>query len=346
MKDSLDEQAHRTLSLMPTFRCTAECKNCGTLSNPRTGGILPLQQMTRAVDEAAGLNYNTVVFTGGEATLAGEDLLSAMRHAAFSGFRTRLVTNAHWASDKESARTYLGQLVDAGLMEINYSTGDQHARFVPVDNIFFALEGAVERALPVTIIIELTRDGEINRQTFEGDERFRELAARFPYADVILQEWTWSPLGAFNREEYPDQFYVNEENLESRTGCEGMLGNLTVQPDGKIASCCGLGMRVVPELTIGKLDESGLSEAEQNARRDPLNLWIRDLGPEKILAWAAKIDPRIKWQNMYAHRCQACIRLFKDPKVRDVIDHHAPWVQTTRNHMTGTSESNDSDRET
>jgi hypothetical protein len=25
---------------------------------------------------------------------------------------------------------------------------------------------------------------------------------------------------------------------------------------------------------------------------------------------------------MYAHRCQACLRLYKDPKVRDVIAQH------------------------
>ena len=33
----------------------------------------------------------------------------------------------------------------------------------------------------------------------------------------------------------------------------------------------------------------------------------------------ATFHPSIKWENMYAHRCQACIRLYADKSVREVI---------------------------
>jgi hypothetical protein len=46
------------------------------------------------------------------------------------------------------------------------------------------------------------------------------------------------------------------------------------------------------------------------------------IGPEKIVAWAATKDPTIKWENMYAHRCQACMRIYRDPKVKAVIIEH------------------------
>ncbi|MBB4910085.1 hypothetical protein [Actinophytocola algeriensis] len=34
------------------------------------------------------------------------------------------------------------------------------------------------------------------------------------------------------------------------------------------------------------------------------------------------MDPSIEWENMYAHRCQACKRLYSDEAVRAVIAAH------------------------
>ena len=45
-------------------------------------------------------------------------------------------------------------------------------------------------------------------------------------------------------------------------------------------------------------------------------------GPERILEWASTHDPEIQWEDMYAHRCQACIRLYKDSRVKTVIQEH------------------------
>jgi hypothetical protein len=50
--------------------------------------------------------------------------------------------------------------------------------------------------------------------------------------------------------------------------------------------------------------------------------WIRLEGPEKILAWAAEIDRQIEWENMYAHKCQACLRVYKNDSVKQVIREH------------------------
>src|SRR5437764_1019746 len=120
---------------MPTFRCPAECRDCGTMSNPRDGARLPPAIMLDAIDQAAGAGYDAVVFTGGEPTLAGHDLDRAIERATARGLTTRVVTNAHWARTLRAARRRVGQLMAVGLTEINLSTGDEHARFVPIRNI-------------------------------------------------------------------------------------------------------------------------------------------------------------------------------------------------------------------
>lgn len=65
-----------------------------------------------------------------------------------------------------------------------------------------------------------------------------------------------------------------------------------------------------------------LADADKSAADDFLKRWITVQGPERILAWASKYNPEIKWKNMYAHRCQACVRLYTDSMVNKVILEH------------------------
>jgi len=312
----------RTLSIMPTFRCTAECTHCGTGSNPRENTSLSLEEMFAAIDQAAAAKYRVVVFTGGEATLAGENLLLSIRRAALLGLHVRIVTNAYWAVNDAGAARRIDDFVRAGLTEINFSTGDQHARFVPVSNIFHATRAAAAAGLPVAIIVETVKHRAITRQTVEEHPQFQRILADFPFAGIAIQEWVWMPLSPYAREEYPGGFAANSANLSQCKGCDNILTTTTLQADGTLSACCGVGMRFIPELHMGNIRQTDLAEALHMAEIDPLKQRIRREGPERILAWAAAHDPEIVWENMYAHRCQACLRLHQDPKVRKVLADH------------------------
>jgi MoaA/NifB/PqqE/SkfB family radical SAM enzyme len=111
-------EQHRTLSVMPTFRCPAECGHCGTMSSPRERTVLSLESILSAIDQAAELGYEVVVFTGGEPTLARRPLLTALQRATDLGLITRVVTNGYWARTAKAADRTMAQLVGAGLREI------------------------------------------------------------------------------------------------------------------------------------------------------------------------------------------------------------------------------------
>jgi hypothetical protein len=81
-------------------------------------------------------------------------------------------------------------------------------------------------------------------------------------------------------------------------------------------------MRLIPELNIGSIEDTTIFDAIRDGETDLLKRWIRMEGPEKILAWAASKDSSIEWEGQYAHRCQACLRLYKDDAVRAVIREH------------------------
>jgi organic radical activating enzyme len=314
---------HHTLSVMPTFGCTAACKHCGTFSSPRNHASLGLQEILSAIDQAVENHYKVVVFTGGEPTLAGDHLLRGIERASLAGLVTRIVTNGWWATDESSANRFATSLVKAGLTEINFSTGDQHSKFVPVENIFRACVAMCEAGLrSICIMVETVLDRVITETTITQHPAFMDMTKTFPQVRIQIFESPWMPMSPSAQASYPRGMAVHRGNIAERGGCNSCLSTTTIQADGRIAACCGLGVRSVPELQIGHITTTSLREADEVAANDFLKRWIRVEGPERILAWAAAHDEQVQWENMYAHKCQACLRLYKDQRVRDVIKQH------------------------
>ena len=131
------------------------------------------------------------------------------------------------------------------------------------------------------------------------------------------------PLSGDEIGSYPEGVAVNADNVHSRGGCSSVLQTYVLQANGRIGACCGLGMRSTPELNVGVAEgDSFLESAIEKAEDDYLKLWIRYKGPERILAWAAEKNPEIAWEGQYAHRCQACMRVYQDPRVAAVLREH------------------------
>ena len=308
----------RVLSVMPTYRCTAACKFCGTRSTPKESTRLTVEEITSAIAQAADLNYELVVFTGGEATLIEEDLAYCIRFAHARSLRTRLVTNGHWCSWNHT-NLYLDTLRDVGLGEINFSTGDQHARFVPLENVVRGVCGALSMSMPVSVMVELSEPHTITKRSIEVHPDLRFYRDTYKDSYLHIDESPWMPLNPQRLGKYPEGRVCNARNVRQRKGCESVLQTTTIQADGTINACCGIGLRDIPELHLGRLGETPLSEADRAAADDFLKRWIRIEGPERILAWAAGHEPSIEWENQYAHPCQACKRIYTDARVRKVI---------------------------
>ena len=310
----------RTLCIMPTFRCTAQCKHCGTFSHPGEKTQLSAEVMRQTIRDAADEGYEEVVFSGGEPTLALDDIAMAMKAARDAGLRVRLVTNGHWANDLGAALARVKEFIECGVEHVSLSTGDEHARFVPVAHVLTAARACASSGLPSTILIETGAGRTINAATIKFHPDFVAIEQAFPHRPPKLFESPWSPLSPRHFGEYAPGETVSSHNLASRGRCEDILSVTTVQADGAISPCCGLAIRVAPELNMGNIEQMSLSAANALAEGNFLNRWIRVEGPERILAWAATHNPEIEWEGRYAHRCQSCIRLFKDPKVRRVIE--------------------------
>jgi hypothetical protein len=312
----------KTLTIMPTFQCTAQCADCGTFSSPYEHTSVNLETILSTIKQAKELGFANVVFTGGEATIKWDILLESIAYSHSLDLPTRVVTNAFWARSLEKARERIDALVAAGLDEINYSTGDEHVKYVPLEYVINAIIAAAERGFLVHIMVELRAEGGITADTIRNHERIVALPPELR-ALVSPNESPWMPIDPMRFNKYPPGIATDRNNLCNAKGCDSVLQTYVLQADGRIGSCCGLGMRITPELNVARAEgDDFLMRAIEEAESDFLKVWIRYLGTEKILAWAAEKNPDIKWEGQYAHNCQACLRIYKDPAVREVIREH------------------------
>lgn len=261
-----------------------------------------------------------VVFTGGEATLRWGDLLRSIERAKGHGLRTRLVTNGWWAFSECAALDRLKKLRDAGLDEINFSTGDEHSKFITLRTLIEGIASSVECGFLPVVMMEVTASSKLTRKKLIESALYNERLGEH-VSQVRFLESPWMPLDAAIVETYPDGLASNRDNLSRKTGCDSIFGTYTVQANGRVGICCGLGMQTVDALQPETFDPEQTSFLSMQAKgeTDIVKLLIRQLGPEKVLDRASRFDPTIKWENMYAHKCQSCLRVFNDPSVLNAL---------------------------
>lgn len=217
-------------------------------------------------------------------------------------------------------RSRLEPLVQAGLKELNLSTGDYHQQWVSQQTVVNAASLSMELGLPTVIMVELQRDRQVTAADLHADPRIAQLLTQDKPRLRILES-PWMPMSHQEViEQSPDRM-LSRQTLHMRGGCKSVLATVVVTPQRRFGFCCGLVREKIPELnadwvpgTFGDLVEAGGS--------DFLKIWLWVDGPDRILAWAASKDPRIEWENRYSHHCQTCLALFSDERVRDVIRNH------------------------
>lgn len=314
-----------TLTILPTYQCTAACENCCFSSSPSVKGRIPQERILRYIQEGAEQGIRLLVFSGGEAFLLRHDLNEAIALASSLGMKTRIVSNGYWAIREDVALDKLRALQEVGLDEINFSTGDFHQRFVPVKRVINGVIAAITLGMSCAVMVELHGDRTFTQELLLNDERLSSLLTDESRRSLLtILESPWMPNDPASRVSYQghEEMLANRHNVHGRKRCSSVLSTVIVDPNEHLGACCGLTRAQIPELDLGSLQERSLQEMVNEAQQDFMKLWIFTEGPERILAWAAEKDPSIEWENQYAHICDACRRVYQDDKVRAVIRQH------------------------
>ncbi len=310
------------LTILPTYRCTAACAQCCFESDPHVQGRIPIERILDYIDQAARdfPTLKLVVFSGGECFLLREDLDTAIARAASRGLATRCVTNGYWATSKRAARLRVAPLYEAGLSELNFSTGDDHQKFVPFERIVFGATTAAEFGIRTLIVVEGRKEARFTtREALSNPalaEFFQSNAAR---GGLELLNNIWIPF----QDEAPitqaDEIYRTRERLERFQGCDNVLENMVITPHERLASCCGLTFEHIPEMKLGDARTRSLRELYDGQLEDFIKIWLRVEGPEKIFHFATQKDPGLAFPDGATHPCQTCAGLFLNPRIREVL---------------------------
>ncbi|WP_297859018.1 radical SAM protein [Meiothermus sp.] len=319
----LQQPGPSCLTVLPTFRCTAACANCCFGSHPWVPGRTPQEDILRYIREAARFeSLSLVTFSGGECFLLGDDLVEAVALATRLGLATRCVTNGYWASSEKAALHRLVELRDAGLTELNLSTGDNHAKFVPIENILHGAKAAAQLGIGVAIMVELQAERRVTKQVLLEHPLAQGLFDGHDLdANVTIVESPWIAMED-GEVPYDTNCLINADNVHLRSGCTSILSTIVPTPQKELFACCGITAEKIPEVKLGLLDQANMHDMYEAASNDFIKIWLAVDGPEKIVAWAGQKDPSIEWENRFAHQCDICRFMYQSPQIKRVIREH------------------------
>ena len=276
---------------------------------------IPVLRMHEYIDQACEINsFRVIVFTGGECFLLGRNLDFLVSHATNNGFMTRFVSNGYWAESLDIAKKRVDQLVESGIKEANFSTGESHARFI---NPEFVMNGAIvcaEKGLPTIIALELFKGEKFDLNSFLSNLRFRNLVEE---KKIILQTSPWISFSEVEGQ-YPAMPYSSSYLsfvAKSDRSCRSSLYTVAISFYEDLWACCGLTSMAIPEWSLGSLKNQTIKEVIDSAPDDLLKLWIHFEGPEMVLKYVNQINSELNLKSSFAHLCDACRYLYSQSEV-------------------------------
>ena len=312
-----------TLSLLTTYYCTAACKNCCFECNQERRGRMSFKQMETYISECvkAFPTIRLVVFSGGECFSLKDDLYQAIYYAHKKGLITRVVTNGYWAVSYEKALGILVLLKELGLNELNLSTGDDHQKWVPFDNIVNAIRAAAKVDLPCLVNIETNPSSQFSEEDFKNHEELKEYIRD---NKVIFSSGIWIPFDMedkikrdTNYNELIKHRYVQRPIISH--GCNSLFESIPIDPEGIVYACCGLACRKAKFLKIGNMNTAGINKIYTRQFDDFLKVWAYVDGPKFILNKIAMETGKNIEVNADMHNCEACLLLLNDPSKIEYI---------------------------
>ena len=308
-----------SLTILATYKCTAQCRECCFESSPYLTQRLSFEQILHRITEAVRSFplLKLICFSGGECFLLGDDLDRAVAHATQLGMNTRCVSNGYWALTMERAKARILSLKQSGLTELNISTGDEHQSFVPFDRVVNAAIASANAGVTTLIVNEGSREAKFTKKEMMGHPRLKHfIETSASSRNLRLMENVWMSF-------HDDHAVTHEDSIYGVSGgCQNILANIVATPDGQLASCCGLTMEHIPEMKLGSGDNHDYAARYLSQLNDFMKIWIAVDGPKKILDFAISKNPSIKPARRAAHICEACVQIYKDALVQATLEEH------------------------
>ena len=192
----------------------------------------------------------------------------------------------------------------AGLGEINFSTGPDHAKFVPLESVINAAVSSVSNNISTVITVEEENSEGKLFEKLISDERVEKLQKQTE-VKFLIQRNIWM---GFNKK-FDDKRESN--TFVEKKGCDQLFTNLVITPHKRVSSCCGLTFEYIPEMKIGSLSDSSIREIAERQIDDAAKIWNMLDGPQEMMRRSGVTPDRT-----FRHICEACLYMHSDQVAR------------------------------
>jgi hypothetical protein len=223
-----------------------------------------------------------------------------------------VVTNAHWATNPDTAVQMLRRL--PGICMIGISADPYHQSVIPFERVVNAIGAAQSCGIRHRVLV--TSENESDPEYLSFMERLKRLTSEDSIVGVITfhvgralvkidaRRYQWS--------EEPDP-----------CACTA-VGAPVLFPDGRVIACIGplLGLRANHSLVLGNLRDEPLAaildRAESNAVLHAIRVW----GPRKLVEKLRESPIASELPRSYVRdsTCDVCYKLFSNPAIAAYLE--------------------------
>ncbi len=316
------------LSIITTDGCTARCSHCLMNCTPQKRHKLQFEQMQESIDQIIKkYDLNLVVFTGGEPTLLGEELCRIIRYCTLRFLRTRVVTNAHWATSLERAQRYIEKFRSVGLCEINFSIDDYHEPYIPLENIRNAWRACKGAGFDAVVLAN--SHGQDDKITPKYIQKYlgEKIEITTPYTpealhtanktSYIIYENTLQKTGRAKALDN-QKFNQPQSSSDLKKSCKSAVDDPVLSCIGHVWACCGITSDNNPLLDLGDTSKENIKTIMNRASKDVILNAIHDLGPLRLCQFVEEHSD-IKFKKNYNEICEICSALTNNKKAVQVL---------------------------
>lgn len=299
------------LTLITTFKCSSACVNCCFECNQNREEKISYDDAERYIIEslAAFNSIKVVVLTGGESFLDLPFLIKLIKLINNYGLICRVVTNGFWAKSYENAVRILKLCKEAGLNEINYSTGDEHLEFVPLESVVNGIKAALDLDLITVVNIESAEESNFKMYDLIKNEELKPYISSNKARMLKFTNGIWMPFTQEGLKSLPK--LDKEISHPCKQRCTNLFSAITISPTNKLYACCGLPVKYIPYLNLGDLYIHEIGTLYKKQFDDFMKIWLFVEGPYCILRFLEeKLGYEIPECRVLSHSCFYCACLF------------------------------------
>jgi MoaA/NifB/PqqE/SkfB family radical SAM enzyme len=289
---------------------------------------MTFEQMKTYVDkclDAYGDSIQQICLTGGECMLLKDDAFRILEYCTGKGLSCNIVSNGFWATSYKKAYEILLKLKNVGLNFITYSTGADHAEWVPLKQIIDAAIASVK--LGILTSIRLEYDGKTSK---EADELFadKRILKFLESKQLTIEIIRWVKYN--NEEKHSCKCRYRSVFVPKDDPCKHLFEGINITPYGDVLACSGTSCTRIPQLRLGNINTEPVKDIYERAFQDHLKIWLSVQGPHHVLKF---VSDRTNWFFKHCPTdCDACLQIFGSEKILNFLkDHYFEWAKEISN---------------